>query len=126
MNDEQVIRGTIAKWLVASKEGDMQALAAILDDDMLFVVLGRPPFGKQEFLAASPGKPYAFDADFEVSEVVVNGNWVLTRVQLAIEVTATKGAMTVQFKGPTMTVWRKSAAGRWLIWRDANMVAPIE
>jgi uncharacterized protein (TIGR02246 family) len=111
---------------LASKEGDSQTLAAMLDDDMLFVVLGRPPFGKQQFLAASQGKPYAFDSTFDVAEVVVNGDWALTRVQLAVEVTATKDAKTVRFKGPTMTVWRKTATGSWLIWRDANMVAPLE
>ena len=126
VSDEQAIRETISKWLVAAKEGDSQALAAMLDDDMLFVVLGRPPFGKQEFLAAGQGKPYAFDSAFEVAEVVVNGTWALTRVELAIEVTATKGEKTLRFKGPTMTVWRKAATGRWRIWRDANMVAPIE
>jgi uncharacterized protein (TIGR02246 family) len=126
LSDEQTIRETISKWLLASKEGDSEALAAILDDDMLFVVLGRPPFGKREFLAAGQGKPYAFDSAFEVAELVVNGNWALTRVELAIEVTATKDAKTVRFTGPTMTVWRKAAAGRWLIWRDANMVAPTE
>jgi uncharacterized protein (TIGR02246 family) len=126
VNDEQAIRDTISRWLVASKEGDAQALAAILDDDMLFVVLGRPPFGKQEFLTASQGKPHAFDWAFEIAEVVVNGNWALTRVQLAIEVTPTQGAKTARFEGPTTTVWRKAATGSWLIWRDANMVTPIE
>ena len=126
MNDEQVIRETILNWLAASKQGDAQSLAAMLDDDMLFVVRGRSPFGKQEFLAGSQGKPYAFEANANVREVVVNGNWALTRVELLIEVTARKGMKQMQLKGPTMTVWRKTATGRWLIWRDANMVAPAE
>jgi uncharacterized protein (TIGR02246 family) len=126
MSDEQAIRETIARWLVASKEGDAQALAAILDDDMLFIVLGRSPFGKQEFLAGGQGKPYAFDSAFQIAEVVVNGNWALTRVELAIEVTMTMGAQAMRFKGPTTTVWRKAVTGRWLIWRDANMVVPSD
>ncbi len=93
---------------------------------MLFVVRGRPPFGKQEFLAGSQGKPYAFNSTVQVHEVVVNGDWALTRVELTIEVTATQGAKQMQFMGSTMTVWRKAASGQWLIWRDANMVAPVE
>jgi uncharacterized protein (TIGR02246 family) len=121
VDDEQAIRETISKWLTASKEGDLQTLATILDDDVLFVVLARPSFGKKEFLAGSPGKPFQFDSTVDVREVVVNGDWALTRVQLAIEITATKGAKTVRLGGPTMSVWRKSAAGR-----DANMVAPVE
>jgi len=126
LNDEQAIRETIQSWLVASKEGDSQSLAAMLDDDMLFVVRGQPPFGKREFLAGSQGKPYAFDATAEVREVVVNGDWALTRVELAIDFTATEGAKQMRFMGPTMTVWRRAATGRWLIWRDANMVAPVD
>jgi uncharacterized protein (TIGR02246 family) len=126
VNDEQAIRETILNWLAASKEGDSQSLAAMLDDDMLFVVRGQPPFGKQAFLAGSQGKPYAFEATAEVREVVVNGNWALTRVELVIEVTAAQAAKPMRFLGPTMTVWRKAATGRWLIWRDANMVAAVE
>jgi uncharacterized protein (TIGR02246 family) len=126
VNDEQAIREAISKWLSASKEGDSQTLAEMLDDDVLFVVLARPPFGKKEFLAASTGKPYQFSSTVDVTEVVVNSDWALTRVRLAIEVTATKGARAARFAGPTMSVWRKSEAGRWLIWRDANMVAPVD
>ena len=126
MDDEQAIQETISKWLTATKEGDLQALDSILEDDVVFVVLGRPPFGKKEFLAGSQGKPYQFDSTADVREVVVNGNWALTRVQLAIEITATKGAKTMRLNGPTMSVWRKSATGRWRIWRDANIVRSIE
>jgi uncharacterized protein (TIGR02246 family) len=126
VKDEQAIRETITNWLAASKAGDSQSLGAMLDDDMLFVVRGQSPFGKREFLAGSHGKPYAFDATAEVREVVVNGNWALTRVELVIEVTAAQGAKQMRLGGPTMTVWRKAATGRWLIWRDANMVAAVE
>jgi uncharacterized protein (TIGR02246 family) len=125
MDDEQAIREAISDWLAASKEGDVQTLAAILDDDALFVVLGRPPFGKAEFLAGASGKPHRFDSSLDVRDVVVNGDWALTRVQLAIELTATRGAKAARFDGVTMSVWRKSATGRWLIWRDSNMVAPV-
>ena len=44
MSDEQTIRDTILAWLAASKEGDAEALAGMLDDDLLFVVQGRPSF----------------------------------------------------------------------------------
>lgn len=125
MSDEDAIKDTISAWLAASKEGDRAALADILDDDMLFVVAGRPPFGKNAFLAGSPGKPYRFEARVEVLEVVVEGNWALSRVRLDIEFGLSEGAGVAHLSGPTMTVWRKSATGRWRIWRDANMVAPV-
>lgn len=125
MNDAQAIRETISAWLAASKEGDAGKLASILDDDVLFVVVGRPAFGKKEFLAGSPGKPHLFNAVADVQEVVVNGDWALTRVHLSIEMAMTKDAKTMRLAGPTTSVWRRSTTGDWLIWRDANMVAPV-
>jgi ketosteroid isomerase-like protein len=80
---------------------------------------------RRNFWLGPPGKPHRFDSSLDVREVVVNGDWALTRVQLAIELTATRGAKAARFDGVTMSVWRKSATGRWLIWRDSNMVAPV-
>jgi uncharacterized protein (TIGR02246 family) len=124
VSDEQAITDTIARWLTASKEGDLQTLADILDDHMLFTVSGRAPFGKKEFLGGGTGKPYLFDAKASVLEVVVNGDWALTRVQLEIEFAATENLKVVRMAGPTMTVWRRAPGDCWQIWRDANMVAP--
>jgi uncharacterized protein (TIGR02246 family) len=109
MDDEQAIREAISEWLAASKEGDAQALAAILDEDALFVVLGRPPFGKAEFLAGASGKPHRFDSTLDVREVTVNGDWALTRAQLAIDVTTTKGAKTARFNGARLPLSNAAA-----------------
>jgi uncharacterized protein (TIGR02246 family) len=125
MSDEKQIRDTITAWLKATKEGDNDALASFLDDDMLFVVPGMPPFGKKEFFAGGGGKPHSFKHKVAVLECVVNGDWALTRVDLKLEITPTKGAATMKLAGPTMSVWRKQGK-RWVIWRDANMVAPVK
>ena len=124
MSDEERIRETVRKWLEASKEGDSQSLSTMLDDDVLFTVPGRAPFGKREFFAHDPGKPYRFTAKADILEVVVHGDWALTRVHLEIGIEPVEGATTVRLTGPTMSVWRKTSDGRWVIWRDANMVAP--
>src|ERR1700712_4492824 len=99
VSDEQAITDTIWKWLAASKEGDQQTLADILDSDMLFTVPGRPPFGKKEFLAGGLGKPHRFDANVSVLEVVVNGDWALTRIQLEIDFAPTENSKAVRLAG---------------------------
>ena len=124
VSDEQKITNAISRWLTASKEGDLETLAGILDDDMLFIVPGRPPFGKNDFLAGGSGKPYLFQANVSILEVVVNGDWALTRVQLEIDFAATEDTNVVRLAGPAMSVWRRSGIGEWKLWRDANMVAP--
>lgn len=125
MSDEQAIRDTIEAWLAASKRGDNAALASMLDDDVLFLTPAAPPFGKREFFAGGGGKPFRFDATVEIPEVVVHGDWALTRVELTIEIQAAPDAPLMKLAGPTMSVWRKAPGGRWMIWRDANMVAPV-
>ncbi len=125
MSDEAAIRDTIHRWLKASKEGDTDALSSMLDDDVLFVTLGQAPFGKKEFFAGGGGAPFRFESRVDIQEVVVHGDWAVTRVRLEIEMMPAKDAALVKLAGPTMSVWRKTSDGRWTIWRDANMVAPV-
>ena len=126
MNDEQAIKNTIYEWLAASKQGNLQVLESILDDNMLFTVPGRAPFGKKEFLAGSSGKPHRFEANVSILEVVVNGDWALTRIYLGVDFAATEDAKVIHLAGPAMAVWRKASGGNWQLWRDANMVAPAK
>ena len=125
MSDENAIRDTIHAWLEATRRGDSAALAAMLDDDVLFVIPDRPPFGKKEFFAGVQGAPFRFESRVEILELVVHGDWALTRVSLQIEIVPVRDAPGLRLAGPTMSVWRKDPAGRWLIWRDANMVRPV-
>ncbi len=126
MSNEDAIRERINEWLRASKDADLAALANLLDDDVLFVVQGRPPFGKKEFLAGGVAAPFRFEWKVEVPEVVVHGDWGLTRVHLELEIMPAPDSEPMRLAGPAMSVWRKSADGRWVIWRDANMVRPVE
>ena len=125
MSEEKAIRETIHAWLEATKNGDSKTLAEMLDDDVLFVVKDQPPFGKKEFFAGDQGAPFRFESKVDIREVVVHGDWALTRVDLEIEMAPTKDSQPMKLSGRTMSVWRKKPGGRWAIWRDANMVAPV-
>lgn len=121
--DEHDIRDTIARWMRASKTGDTTALASMLADDVLLLTAGAPPFGKKEFLAGGGAAPEHFEGRADVLEAVVAGNWAWTRCDLAIDYQATRDAPRLKLAGQTLSVWRKEA-GRWVIARDANFVAP--
>jgi uncharacterized protein (TIGR02246 family) len=125
VSDEKAIRQTIQAWLEATKKGDSNALAEMLDDDVLFVVQDRAPFGKEEFFAGDHGAPFRFESRVDIREVAVHGGWALTRVDLEIDMTPTHDSKPMKLAGRTMSVWRKTSGGRWVIWRDANMVAPV-
>jgi uncharacterized protein (TIGR02246 family) len=78
MNDEQQIRELVATWMSATKAGDLATVLDLMTDDAVFLVAGRPPFGKQEFARqmtpAAPGrrKPN-FEGHREIRDVHVEG-----------------------------------------------------
>jgi uncharacterized protein (TIGR02246 family) len=53
--DEEAIRELVATWMAASKRGDTETVLSLMADDVLFMVPGREPFGKEEFAAAARG-----------------------------------------------------------------------
>jgi uncharacterized protein (TIGR02246 family) len=50
-DDERAIRELVDTWMAASKAGD--SVLSLMADDVIFMVTGREPFGKEEFAAAS-------------------------------------------------------------------------
>jgi uncharacterized protein (TIGR02246 family) len=52
-NDEQAIRELVQMWLSATKTGDMEKVLSLMADDVIFMVPGQAPFGKQAFAASA-------------------------------------------------------------------------
>ena len=73
-DDARQIRELVNSWIAASKAGDLPTLMDMMTDDVLFMIPGRPPFGKAEFAADSERmKGVAIDARAEVQEIEVFG-----------------------------------------------------
>lgn len=124
-NDERAIRSVVETWCRASATGDVAAMLPLLADDMVFIVPGAPPFGKKEFQAAwdGPMKGARVNADAEVEEVLVSGDFAVTRTRLAVAITTPDGS-TSRARGYTMTLFRRQPDGRWVMARDANLLTP--
>jgi len=50
-SDDAGIRALMAEWRRASHAGDVEALLAMLDEDVVFLTPGNPPMGRKEFEA---------------------------------------------------------------------------
>ncbi|HWR35206.1 MAG TPA: SgcJ/EcaC family oxidoreductase [Clostridia bacterium] len=126
-SDEQAIRTVVDNWLRASSASDVNTMLTLLADDMVFIVPGQPPFGKEEFKAAwdGPMKGAKVATNADVEEVLISGDFGCTRTQLAVCITTPNGN-TSRAKGYTMTLFRKQSDGRWLFARDANLLTPEE
>jgi uncharacterized protein (TIGR02246 family) len=127
-SDEQQIRELIATWMDATREGDVDKVLSLMTDDVVFLVAGTAPFGKQKFAAtmrAPAGAPRpAFDGHSEIQEIRVLGDWAFIWTRLTVEVTPPAGTPCKR-AGHTLSVLQK-VSGRWLLARDANMLAPVQ
>jgi uncharacterized protein (TIGR02246 family) len=127
-SDEQQIRDLVATWMSATKAGDIATVLSLMTDDVVFLVAGQEPFGKQHFAAAL--KPAAsgasmpkIDGRSEIQEVQVSGDFAYMWSRLNVEMTMPDGKLT-QRSGHTLSVFRKTG-GRWQLARDANLLSPV-
>ena len=121
--DERAIRELVATWMQASQAGDLQTVLRLMTDDVIFMVPGREPFGKEAFAAASQGmKNVRMEGTSEIKELQVFGDWAYLRNYIQLTVTPPGGA-PVKRSGYTLTILRKQPDGRWLLARDANLLA---
>lgn len=124
--DEQDIRELIARWMQATKEGDLGAVLDLMSDDVVFLVPGQPPFGKHEYAAATRRQQATgmrIEGRSEIQEVQVVGDWAFVRTRLRVEIRMGDAGDPMIRGGHTLSVLRRES-GRWRLARDANLVAP--
>jgi uncharacterized protein (TIGR02246 family) len=126
-SDEQQIRELIAKWMTATKTGDVATVLSLMTDDVVFLVVGQQPFGKDKFaelMKSPPGAPRPqIDGRSEIQEIQVLGDWAYVWTRLNVDVTP-PGKQTVKRSGHTLSVMHKSG-GQWRLARDANLLTTV-
>ena len=123
--DEEQIRGVVDQWLAATKAGDIETVLSLMTDDIVFLVAGQPPFGKEEFRqnsAEHADKSLEFDGTSDIREIKVLGDHAYIINWLTIEMKP-EGAERMNLSGYTLSIFRKEN-DKWLLARDANFVAP--
>ena len=122
-SDEQAVRDLVETWMRATRDGDTATVLSLMTDDVVFMVPGREPFGKDAFAAASQEmKSMTIDGRATIVELQVLGDVAYLRNHIDITVTPAGGSPTHR-SGYTLTVLRKQPDGRWLLARDANLVS---
>ncbi|HKT59041.1 MAG TPA: SgcJ/EcaC family oxidoreductase [Gemmatimonadales bacterium] len=125
--DEQAIRALVATWMEASAQGDLPRVLELMAEDVVFLGPGRPPMrGREGFAAASRAMEgqRRVTGTAEIQEVRVFGDWAYCWNQLTLELQPGDEGAPTQSSGPALSVLRREPDGRWVIFRDANMVAP--
>jgi uncharacterized protein (TIGR02246 family) len=121
-NDEQAIRKLVEDWLAASKTGDLETVLSLMADDVIFMVPGKEPFGKETFAANSKSmKDYKVDGTSNIQEIKLLGDWGWMRNHLEITITQPDGN-EIKKSGYVLSILRKESDGRWVLARDANLL----
>jgi len=125
--DEQAIRSLVATWMEATAAGDLPRVLELMADDVVFLGAGRPPMrGKESFAAATRAMENMgrFEGSADIQEIRVFGDCAYLWNQLTIAIHPPGGGSPTQLTGPVLSILNKGADGRWVIVRDANMLAP--
>jgi uncharacterized protein (TIGR02246 family) len=121
-NDERAIRELVDKWLAATQKGDLDTVLGLMTDDVIFMVPGKEPFGKEVFAANNRElKDTHIEAISDIKEIKVLGDWAWMRNHLEVTFTPPGGEATVR-AGYVLTILSKKSDGAWVIVRDANLL----
>src|SRR5438445_3847143 len=123
--DEQQIRELMAEWRRLTAEGNLDGMLSLLTDDVVFLTPGNPPMTKDDFAKGfrDVSAKARIEARQDVREVRVSGDLASAWSHLTVVLTPKVGGKTSEASGYVLTVFRRSAAGKWLLARDANLVA---
>lgn len=122
--DEKAIRSVIERWMEATKRQDAEAVLELMTEDVVFLVPGQPPFGKEELAKALEAqKGMTFDGTSDVQEIIVTEDWAFVRSELTVKATMPDGKI-VDRAGPTLSVFYRGVDGNWRLARDANLLSP--
>lgn len=127
-DDEAEIRQLVARWMAASKAGDVETVLSLMTDDAVFLLPGQPAMHKADFAAAAhaqrgPDAPQ-MDGDSEIQEIKILGDWAFIWTRLTLVITPPRGARSKR-AGHTLTILHKQD-GKWRLARDANLLAPVD
>jgi uncharacterized protein (TIGR02246 family) len=123
--DEQEIRELVSTWMSATRAGDKEKVLSLMSDDVLFLIAGHAPMRKENFAASAAEVPNQFDGTSEINEVKILGDWAYIWTTLTVTVNPPGGGRPIKRAGNTLSILRKES-GRWVLYRDANMLAEVK
>ncbi|KAF0242822.1 MAG: hypothetical protein FD180_3717 [Planctomycetota bacterium] len=123
--DGNQLRDAVDAWLRASEADDFEALSALVAADAVFLAPGRSPVeGRAAWAATREPRPGGIHFHCDLQQVTAYGDAGHAWGEVALVIPAADGAPEVRVEGHTLWLFRKDAAGKWLMAREARMLAP--
>ena len=126
-SDEEQVRDLVSTWMSATKRGDLDALLALIAEDVVFLTPGQVPMSKAGYATLQKaqwanGLPQ-FEGTSDMQEIKILGDWAFMWTKLAIVITPPQSGQRITRAGHTLSILKRER-GKWLLARDANMLAP--
>jgi len=127
--EQAAIRAVVETWHRATSAGDVAHVLPLMAEDAVFLAPEREPMrGRQSFESALATllQTHRITSNGNVREVEVSGDLAYAWTDLTVTLTAldgNDGKSPMKRTGPTLSIFRKQPDGRWLLVRDANMLA---
>lgn len=128
-DDEKAIRAIITRWMEATAAGDLDAILALMHEDVVFLTPGSVPMcGRRAFAEAFTAMPEGmkFFGTSDVQEIDVSGQFAFCWTELKVELRKLDGLVVMTRHGNTLSFFKKNDAGSWQLYRDANLLGPPE
>jgi uncharacterized protein (TIGR02246 family) len=115
----------MAEWRRLTAEGNLDGLLSLLTDDVVFLTPGNPPISKEDFAKGfrEVSAKARIEAIQDVNEIRTSGDIAAAWSPLTVVLTPKDGGKTSEASGYVLTVFHRSQSGKWLLARDANLVA---
>ena len=115
----------MAEWRRLTAQGNLDGLLSLLADDVVFLTPGNPPITKQDFAKGfrEVSAKARIEAIQDVKEIRASGDIAAAWSHLTVVLTPKDGGKKSETSGYVLTVFQRSPSGKWLLARDANLVA---
>jgi uncharacterized protein (TIGR02246 family) len=124
-SDEQQIREVIATWMSATATGDLAQILKLMDEDVVFLVMGQAPMRGRDAFAAGFKKAlekFKIESTSNVQEIEVTGEWAYCWNDLQVTMTPHAEGEPMRRRGNVLSIFRKNQEGNWVLVRDANLL----
>lgn len=114
--------------MTGTATGDLARVAPNLADDMTYLLPGEPPVrGKEAFLGMLQMliTSARLDAHVEIQELQLMGEYAYCLNWLTLTLTPHEGGIPRRRSGHTLTLLRREPSGRWLAFRNANLLPEL-
>ncbi len=125
MDVEQEIRHVMDEWRRLTAQGDLDGLLALTTFDVVFLTPGNPPIRRKEFAEGfrQVSAKARIESTQDVRDIRVSGDIAYAWSELSVVLTPNDGAGEKwENSGHVLSVFHRSATGKWLLARDANLM----